>query len=194
MSISKTNLLPYRKIRRDEKKREFSLNAILSLVVAGAVVFLGQQHFSSETGNQESRNQRIKDAIVVLDTQIAEITSLKQSIKKVLDRKNIIESLQSGRNSTVALMNELSLILPEGVTVNDLKQNGNSIQISGLSGSESKVAELITNITKSTVFESPKLVEIKLVDDKATGSGRSSFSLSFIQHVDSLEKESKKGK
>lgn len=192
MMISRTNLLPYRKIRRAELSKRFTLHAVMAATLAAIVVFVGYQHFSQLKSNQETRNQRLRDAIVVLDSQITEIKDLKDKIGRVLDRKGIIESLQSGRNSTVSLMNELALVLPEGVSLTEIKQTGQAVQIVGMASSEAKVAEMITNIGKSTVLESPKLGEIKLVNDKATGSGRSSFIMTFNQHVDVVDDQSKK--
>lgn len=174
--ISRVNLLPYRRERRKGQNKKFGINSGLALLSAIVITFGGQQHFASKTSEQESRNSRLNTEMIKLDHQISEIKDLKGKIQEVLDRKNIIESLQSGRSGAVVLLNELSKVLPDGVKIESMEQKGVLVTLHGTADADTRVATLISNISQSTLVDMPELIEIKSTDGK---SANSSFTLKF---------------
>ncbi|MDP8566420.1 PilN domain-containing protein [Methylophilus aquaticus] len=157
----KINLLPHRQIRRAERQREFGLMAALVAVVMAAILFVSWSYIKSRIEDQQSRNQRLQDEITRLDSEIVAITGLKDQIKRVLERKQIVEGLQSGRNQAVSVLDELARQLPEGVTLKSIKQSGNEIDLRGVADTNARVATLVHNLSSSMVMQSPNLVEIK---------------------------------
>lgn len=157
----KINLLPHRQIRRAEKQREFGLMAALVAVLMAAILFVSWSYIKSRIEDQQSRNQRLQDEITRLDSEIVAITGLKDQIKRVLERKQIVEGLQSDRNQAVSVLDELAQQLPEGVTLKSIKQNGNEIDLRGVADTNARVATLVRNLSASVLMQSPNLVEIK---------------------------------
>lgn len=157
----KINLLPHRQIRRAEKQREFGLMAALVAVLMAAILFVSWSYIKSRIEDQQSRNQRLQDEITRLDSEIVAITGLKDQIKRVLERKQIVEGLQSDRNQAVSVLDELARQLPEGVTLKSIKQNGNEIDLRGVADTNARVATLVRNLSASVLMQSPNLVEIK---------------------------------
>src|SRR5690606_35278096 len=109
------NLLPHRQIRRAERQRQFNLMLVATVVAGGLVAFMIQTLIGGRISAQESRNARLETAIAALDKQIVEIKDLKQRISNVLDRKEIVERLQSDRSQAVILLDEIARELPEGL-------------------------------------------------------------------------------
>ncbi len=72
-------------------------------------------YFGDLIDTQNDRNKFLKDEIATLDKQIAEIKKLKDEITALLERKKIIETLQTDRAQTVHLLDELVRQMPEGV-------------------------------------------------------------------------------
>jgi len=157
----KVNLLPHRQIKRAERQREFGLMASLVAIAAAAILFVSWSYIHSKIQTQQSRNQRLQDEMVRLDKEIAIIGSLKEQIKHVLERKQIVEGLQSDRNQAVLILDELARQLPEGVFLKSVKQLQDEIELKGVADTNARVATLVHNLSESPIMHSPNLVEIK---------------------------------
>ncbi len=155
------NLLPHRQIKRAERQREFGLMAIMAAGAACAVVFLGWQFLGAQRDAQVERNTRLETAIAGLDKEIADIKDLKDQINNVLERKQIVENLQTNRSQAVVILDELTRQLPEGLYLKSIKQTGNLITLEGVADTNARVATLVRNLSVSNWMESPNLVEIK---------------------------------
>jgi type IV pilus assembly protein PilN len=159
--MMRINLLPHRQIKRAERQREFGLMALMAAGAACAVVFLGWQFLGAQRDAQVERNTRIETAISALDKEIADIKDLKDQINNVLERKQIVENLQTNRSQAVIILDELTRQLPEGLYLKSIKQAGNLITLEGVADTNARVATLVRNLSVSNWMESPNLVEIK---------------------------------
>lgn len=155
------NLLPHRQIKRAEKQRQFGLMALLTAVAAAAVTFAGWTFLDAKKQNQLDRNGRLEQAISALDKEIADIQELKDQINNVLERKQVVENLQTNRSQSVVVLDEISRQLPEGIFLQSIKQAGNVITLKGVADTNARVATLVRNLGVSNWLESPVLVEIK---------------------------------
>lgn len=156
----RVNLLPHRQIKRAAKQREFGLMGLMAAGAACAVVFLGWQFLSSQNNTQLERNSRLEKANTDLDKQIADIKDLKDQINNVLERKRVVENLQTNRSQAVVILDELTRQLPEGVYLKSIKQSGNIITLEGVADTNARVATLVRNLSVSNWLESPNLVVI----------------------------------
>lgn len=159
----RVNLLPHRQIRREAKQREFGLMALFSAIAASAIVFMAYTIINGRVESQIERNHRLDTAIVKLDKEIADIKDLKDQISAMLERKQVVENLQTNRSQAVVVFDELSRQLPEGMYLKTVKQQGNVITIEGVADTNARVATLVRNFNGSNWMESPALVEIKAV-------------------------------
>ncbi len=157
----KVNLLPHRQIKRAERQREFGLMASLVAVAAAAILFVSWSYIHNKIQTQQSRNQRLQDEMVRLDKEIAIIASLKEQIKHVLERKQIVEGLQSDRNQAVLILDELARKLPEGVFLKSVKQLQDEIELKGVADTNARIATLVHSLSESAIMHNPNLVEIK---------------------------------
>ncbi len=159
--MMRINLLPHRQIKRAEKQRQFGLMALFSAVLGCAIVFAGWTFLSAKKQVQEERNARLEKAIAQLDIEIADIRELKDQINNVLERKQIVENLQTNRSQAVVVLDELARQLPEGLYLRSIKQAGNVITLKGVADTNARVATLVRNLEVSNWLSSPVLVEIK---------------------------------
>jgi type IV pilus assembly protein PilN len=155
------NLLPHRQIKRAERQREFNLMLVGTLILGVVIVFMVQTFIGASIDAQVNRNTRLEQANTLLDQQIAEIKELKNEISAVLERKQVVENLQTNRSQTVMVLDELSRELPEGMFLKSIKQQGAVITIEGIADTNARVAALVRNLSSSPAMESPSLVEIK---------------------------------
>ena len=151
------NLLPWRAERRKQREREFygqlGMAFVAGIVVVIAWVFVMGQRID----NQHARNDYLKGEIHQLDAKIAKIKDLEKVRQQLLDRKSIIEKLQSNRSQMVHLFDELVKTIPDSVRLTSLKQNGDHLKLAGVAQSNSSVAEYMRHLEDSPWLGTPDL-------------------------------------
>ena len=191
------NLLPHREERRKASRRQLGMLAagfaVLGLAIAAAVHGVIAGYVSA----QNERNEFLKAENAKLDKQIAEITKLRDDIRALLSRKQIIETLQSDRSRTVDLLDQLVRQTPDGVYLKTVKQDGLKVHLTGYAQSNARVSAFMRNLQSSQLIESsgvsPQLVEIRASD--VNKRRLSEFNMNFtIKRPVTAEDESKAGK
>ena len=155
------NLLPHREAARKRRKELFIASvvvaALVGFAVSGGVYALYQNGIEA----QRARNAYLTEETAKLDEQIKDIAGLKTEILRLKARQTAVENLQSDRNTPVYLLSELVSSIPDGVYLVSMKQDKQSVQISGVAQSQERVSELLRNLsTQSKHLSSPELVEI----------------------------------
>ncbi len=155
------NLLPHRQIKRAERQRQFNLMMVATAVAAGAIVFLGQTVIGTKISSQSERNLRLETANAALDKDIQEIKELREQIRNVLDRKQVVENLQTDRSQAVVVLDEVSRQMPDGTYLKSIKQQGTVVDLEGIADNNARVATFVRNLSTSEWMEAPNLIEIK---------------------------------
>lgn len=155
------NLLPHREAARKRRRETFfatlGLAAIAGLLISGAVY----SWYLTQIESQRGKNLFLKTEIIRLEGQIKEISTLQAEIAALRARQNAVEDLQGNRNLPVYLLSELVKQLPDGVYVNSMKQDNQSVLITGIAQSNERVSELLRNFSNNSPFLSkPELIEI----------------------------------
>ena len=155
------NLLPHREAARKRRKDLFNVGLGLSALSGGLLAGLIFLWFQAQISSQQDRNQMLQNEIKRFDAQIKDIAGLETEIAALRARQQAVEDLQSDRNLPVHLLTELVRQLPEGVYVNSMRQDGQSVTLQGVSQSNERVSELLRNLgNNSPWFSRPELVEI----------------------------------
>ena len=162
------NLLPHREEKRLAQKRQIGVIATGVAIIGLLSVLLGYTIIAGFIEHQNNNNEYLKSEIGKLDKEIAEIKTLKDKTKSLLDRKKVVEDLQTDRSSSVHLLDQLVRQLPEGIYLKSIKQNGKTIALQGYAQSNARVSTLMRNLEESPWLESPNLVEIKSVNLNST--------------------------
>jgi type IV pilus assembly protein PilN len=158
---ARINLLPHRAERRKRSRNHFFAVAGGTAVIGALIVGLMHTYYAEKIDAQQSRNQFLNSEIAKLDKEIAEINKLKDEIRALLARKQIIETLQADRAQTVHLLDDLVKRMPEGVYLKSLSQKGMRINLLGYAQSNARVSTLMRNIEASPWVGNPELVEVK---------------------------------
>lgn len=155
------NLLPHREEKRRARQRRFLSFLVFALVGAIGVTILGFTVLSAKIDTQQSRNDFLVAETAKLDREIAEIEKLKSEKQALLDRKKVVERLQSNRTEAVHVLDQLVRQTPEGIYLKDFKQADDQITLIGYAQSNARVSTFMRNINDSQTFEQPLLVEVK---------------------------------
>lgn len=171
------NLLPHRAEKRRARQIQFAALGVISVVLGALLVGFGHAALSTRISYQERRNEYLKTETAILDKQIAEIKKLREETKSLLERKNVVENLQSTRSDVVHLLDQMLRILPEGVYLKTIKQTGNKINITGYAQTNARISTLMRAVENSPWLDSPSLGEIHA--SSANGARVSEFTLTF---------------
>lgn len=166
IQIVQLNLLDYRAEAKKEQLRKFKVLMGTAAVVGLGLSVLVWMGLESLISDQQSRNTLLKDEISKLNTEIKEVQNLQSQRKNFLERKQKIEELQNKRFEAAKLIDDLNVLLPEGVYLTSIEGDSkDNYKLTGKAVSDSKVASFMKNLPSTGVFEIPQLTSITKQED-----------------------------
>lgn len=166
--MARINLLPWRAERRKLRQKEFMTMLGLAGAAALLLSFLIVMYYNGQIEGQQNRNQYLRDQIVLVDQQIKEIEELDKKKANLLARKQVIEELQASRSQMVHLFDELVRTIPEGVRLNSIKQNGQTLTLDGMAQSNARVSSYMRNLEESGWMANP---DLSIIEAKGEDKG-----------------------
>lgn len=155
------NLLPHREAARKRQRELFFAQVGGAALIGGLIVGLIFTWFQNQISTQQSRNAFLNTEIAKLDAQIKDIAGLQAQLAALKARQMAVEDLQADRNLPVHLLDEMVRQLPEGIYLSSLKQDNQSIMLTGVAQSQERVSELLRNLNNNSKWlTKPELVEI----------------------------------
>jgi len=151
------NLLPWREEERKRKRKEFYTVTGVVVVLMAVIGLAMHLYVAGIIDYQLSRNNILKGEITKVDAKIKEIQELEKKKEQLIARMRIIEQLQSNRPEAVHIFDELARIVPEGLSINSLTQNGRNLIITGRAQSNARVSAFMRSLEASEWFSSPAL-------------------------------------
>lgn len=179
--MSRVNLLPWRRVRRQRRQKEFlaALGAgalvAVSLVVAWEVVAL------SMVSRQEERNSILRAQIAILDEKIKEIKDLQAKKAKLQARMDVIQDLQVRRPMSVKLFDALARNTPEGVYLTNFAQRDTSLSLQGWAQSNARISTYMHMLDDSDQFDPSTLRVARAGEHRSLHA--SQFDLQVPQYV-----------
>ena len=179
MIMTQINMLPWREEQRQELKKQFVVMALMTCVLAAAIVGLIHFQMQAKIDYQLSRNGFLTDEIAKVDEEIKEISELQKVRRSLIERMEVIQDLQGSRPSIVHLFTEIVSSVPNGVYLQSLEQKGNNLKINGEAESNARVSTYMRNLQSSAWLKDPNLTIIE-IEDK-TVNRVSTFTLTVQQ-------------
>ncbi|MBQ0721559.1 MAG: PilN domain-containing protein [Gammaproteobacteria bacterium] len=173
--MANVNLLPWREIQRQEKKKEFLI--VLGMVAAVALLLavLWGYWVNWQIDGQNDRNDLLKREIAVLDEKVKEIKELKLRRQQVLERMEVIKALQGNRPGVVKVFDEFVRSVPSGVFFVEVKRVGDNVALVGFAESNNRISTLMRQLDTSDRFKEPNLTKVEA--DDTLGEQGSRFEL-----------------
>ena len=179
MITTRINLLPWREELRQEQKKQFAMMAVMTCLLAVAIVGLIHFQMQNKIDYQKSRNRFVTHEIKKVDEEIKEISELQKVRRSLIERMEVIQDLQGSRPSIVHLFTEIVSTVPNGVYLESLAQTGNNLLINGEAESNARVSTYMRNLQSSDWLKDPNLTVIE-IEDK-TVNRISTFTLTVKQ-------------
>lgn len=163
--MAKINLLPWRQERRKQRQNEFFAMLGGAAVLAAVVAFGAVQYFNGLEQHHKDRIALLEREIADVDKRIKDIQELEAKRASLLQRKQVIESLQANRSQMVHLFDELVRTIPEGVRLASIKQSGQQLTLDGVAQSNARVSAYMRSIEASGWMKNPDLSIIEQKGD-----------------------------
>ena len=155
------NLLPHREVARKRKRELFFTALGAAALVGGLICGAVYSWYQTQIASQKDRNVLLKSEITKLEGQIKDIAGLQQEIAALRARQTAVEDLQGNRNLPVYLLSELVKQLPDGVYITSMKQDNQTVMLTGVAQSNERVSELLRNLANNSPWLTrPELIEI----------------------------------
>jgi type IV pilus assembly protein PilN len=150
------NLLPHREATRKKQKEQFFSQLAMSALLGGIICGAVYTWYQGRIAEQQERNAFLQKEAARLDAEIKDIASLQAEIASLRARQTAVENLQADRNMPVHLSE-----LPDGIYLRSLKQENQSVLLTGVAQSQERVSDLLRGLsTKTKWLIKPELVEI----------------------------------
>lgn len=155
------NLLPHREAARKRRREVFFATLGIAALVGGLICGAVYSWYLAQIEGQRGKNNFLKTEITRLEGQIKDIATLQAEISALRARQNAVEDLQGNRNLPVYLLSELVKQLPDGVYITSMRQENQTVLITGVAQSNERVSELLRNLANNSAWLTrPELVEI----------------------------------
>ena len=164
--MARINLLPWRAERRKQRQREFQGMLGLAALAGVLLSFLVWFYFTQQISGQNERNSFLQAEIAKVKLQNEEIKELDAKKDRLLARKKVIEELQANRSQMVHLFDSLVRTIPDVVTLNNIKQEGEILTLNGRSQSNARVSTYMRNLEGSGWMTNPDLNIIEAKEGK----------------------------
>lgn len=187
------NLLPWREEARRERQRQFMYSLVGTLVLGAVLVLVVGLFFDQKISIQEARNQKIQTEINRLQQRIDRIAELERTRNRLLSRKQIIESLQASRSLTVELLDKLAKTIPVGVTLTDVRQQGQRVTLLGTSQSNARVSAYLQSLEMMDMFSNPELQYVRTSAQPAARTETYEFAINVNMRNAKLDADAEAG-
>jgi len=175
--MARINLLPWREEKRRERQRQFMSSLLLTSILGIVIVFFAGFVFDQKISHQQSRNQMVQNEIRALEVRIKRIDELERTRARLISRKQVIESLQASRSTTVELLDKLAKTIPVGVTLTTIRQQGKALALVGTSQSNARVSAYLRELEKNDLFLNPQLDFVRSTTNSDTATEPYQFSI-----------------
>lgn len=185
--MAKINLLPWRAERRKQREREFGAIMGAALILGGLLVFAGVWYMNQRLDGQKARNDLLGREIAALEIKIKEIEDLKEKRDKLLQRKEVIETLRASGSATVRMLDDLVRTIPDGVRLTNIKQNGETLVLEGLAQSQARISSYMRNLETSRWLSKPDLQKSEASGPDKTARYKFSMMVTLRKSKEEIE-------
>ncbi len=169
--MARINLLPWRENLRRQRKRNFYLMLLATVLLAALTLVLWHLQVQAEIEYQDARNGFLRNEIAKVNTKIREIRNIEKRREQLIARMNVIQALQVSRPMVVHMFDELVKTIPDGVYLDQLTQTGEKVALNGWAQSNARISAYMRNIDRSLWLADAQLKVIQNKDDKADDPG-----------------------
>lgn len=156
------NLLPFRTARKKENVRRQLSILLSSLLLVFALMFYINLRLNNQIKEVNNKIQNTKAEIAKYEKINKEIAEIKGKLEVLKTKMKVIGDLEADRYESVRYMDAMTkLIVPNRMWFVSFDTTGKTVNISGVAVDSQTVADFMTRIEGSKLFETVNLKTIK---------------------------------
>jgi|SRR6266850_3431675 len=125
------NLLPVRAAKKAERGRQLLVLTALVLAFTGVVNYLWYSKVQGDLDQVNAQIRGTREKIAELDKIIGQLNSVKQAMKALKEKLDVLETLKKGRAGPVKVMDELAMVIPSKVWLIDFSEQNGEVALRG---------------------------------------------------------------
>ncbi|MCK5310654.1 MAG: PilN domain-containing protein [Desulfobacteraceae bacterium] len=186
------NLLPFRAARKRENIRQ-QVSIFVLLII---FLILGLSYYSIHLDKKikiiETNILRVDNEIALYKEKAKRVNEIKKAMAIYEKKVGTIKSLKSRRREVIVLLDSMTeLIIPEKMWLTDLKTNKTTVEISGIAFDQKTVADFMTKLGESPLFDKDIRLNNLKMDSIANEATVQNFIVSCTKTVKQTEKKTK---
>ncbi len=158
--MTQINLLPWREKSRQDQRMLFIAILIGFVALTYFLVFILHALVRERINYQNARNNYLQSALLTEQDQLGQLNKSKNAKQKIEQQLHYLFNLRNESYQAVLLFSELAKLTPQGVSLNKIIREANTVTIIGRAKSNLEVTMFMESLEKSPVFEHPVLTEI----------------------------------
>jgi type IV pilus assembly protein PilN len=175
----KINLLATREVKkRDTFQQQIMLFVLCVLIGLGVIAYV-HINMNNKIKAVETENDNVKKELDSLKKEVGDLNEYKKKTEDLEYKRNIINTLEVGRNGPVHLMDEFSQAMPQALWIDEFTLKGNALTVKGYASDNETIATFMMNLTNRPYFSSVNLVK----SEKTTSGGLNVNSFTLTMKV-----------
>lgn len=191
----KINLLPFRTARKKENVRRQLTILFSSLLLVFILLIYFNIRLNGQVKEIKSKVEAGKAEFAKYEKINNEIADIKAKLEVLNAKMDVIKTLETNRYEPVRLMDAMTnIVIPKRMWFVSLDGRGNNVNISGVAVDNQTVADFMTRLERSKLFDTVNLKTLK--QNVVKQAIFKSFDISCTKPVKKEEKkeETKAGK
>ncbi len=178
------NLLPFRAARRRENiRREVSIFVLLIIFLILGLSYYGM-HLDKKITKLGRQIKNVENEIALYKEKAKRVNEIKEALLIFEKKVDTIKSLKSRRREAIVLLENMTeLVIPEKMWLTSLNINKTNVKITGISFDQKTVADFMTKIEESPLFNKDVLLNELTMDTIGNGIAVQNFTLSCAKTI-----------
>ncbi|MCX7913249.1 MAG: PilN domain-containing protein [Thermodesulfovibrionales bacterium] len=162
----KINLLTEKKVKKKEpllksSAKRFLINFIAFTAITLVVMLAITYYLSSSKDDLSAQYQHNQVFMTQLQKSIQDLKKYESMNNAIQQKMTLIETLRKNQAIPVRILDEVSMLLPNGVWLSSLVYKGDIVTIEGYAFTNLDIVSYIDNFKRSTITVEPTLEESK---------------------------------
>jgi len=148
-------------VRKEKKKAGVRKELVILILAVGLLlILLAALHWKTGKEKEDlvAQISETKKEIDRYKSLAVEVTKAKEAQKALQNKLNIINSLRKGKETSVRVLDEISVDKPEKLHLESMKKEGSKLGIEGIALDDETIVQFIANLKKSKLFKNVDLI------------------------------------
>jgi len=156
------NLLPVREAKKKASVRKQGVFLGIGAAVGLVLAILWNVAVSAQAKSKQAAIARANVELAQLKETRAEVDRYTKEKKEIERKLGVISNLEANRTGRVRILDEIATRIPERMWLEEMTLKGTEISFQGVSIDAEIVAEFLTSLSDSDLFEDVELEETSL--------------------------------